>query len=293
MKRLFLAVVFLLAGSCSFAVNSINENFNTVVCPSPTRTYPSSWVAFLSNSSLGNVDSLSWLCTNNNGRNSTGGVFCTGYFANTYHFDTAYLISPELNLIGTTDSIFLNFDTKTNFFYSGSRLDVLVTPDSFTVNPGSPFLSALPSPIIGPGDSTNWVTHQISLYPYRFYQHLHIAFRYISNDSYGSIWYLDNIQTTSVKLLGVKNITDEDNGGLIVKGDAGANHIKLSYSAAATGMQQVQIMDMIGRVVYETRISMERGDNDFTLRNMNLNNGMYIIKISNGLQQAFTKVMVQ
>jgi hypothetical protein len=67
----------------------------------------------------------------------------------------------------------------------------------------------------------------------------------------------------------------------------------LSYSAAATGMQQVQIMDMIGRVVYETRISMERGDNDFTLRNMNLNNGMYIIKISNGLQQAFTKVMVQ
>src|SRR5205085_1628031 len=99
------------------------------------------------------------------GKAGTPGIKCTNLWGSPmqYHVDTAFLISPKMNLsIYAGQPIYLRFDSKTDRVNLGAKLSIVSSDDS-TFNTYFGSVDQAMAPIFSPDDSTDWVTHQFDL----------------------------------------------------------------------------------------------------------------------------------
>jgi len=267
---------------------SLNENFNTS-CSSGSGAFPTDWAYY--NPISGTTPMGQWQCSSTDGRWGTPGIECTGIWGSPAadNLDTSYLVSPALNLSSYAGNVYLNFDSKTSRIYLGGRISILASTDS-NFQTGVYDLTDSVSPIFTEDDSSGWVTHQANLAPYKSMVPLYLAFLYTSTTATGSIWYLDNIQTTTF-ILSVSGPT-ENTLPLTVIGNSTTSQITLSYKTETAGIYHLIIYDAVGHKAYEEDISSAAGIATYAISGLHLHSGMYLIKMGNGLTYGTTKTIV-
>ena len=271
----------------------INEDFNTN-CPNG-YSEPGLWSHF--NTTVTTPPEGSWTCGNAYGRSGTPGISCTGYFGSpaTVHSDTAILISPQINLLSYTDSIYLNFDTKTTRINLGAKLQLIISSDtSFTDTTTHPV--ALRN-VFDSHDSADWVTHQANLTEYKYNTHFYVGFRYTSEagTTIATRWYLDNVRTTTTRLdlpAGVRDM-DQPLSSFRIAGTATTDKITIAYNTTSQGIYTVSICDITGRVLHSERIQAQYDNATYNISGLQLGKGLYIVRMGNETGQATAKALVQ
>lgn len=275
---------------------TLSQNFD-VACAMSTG-FPSYWLTY--NPVPMTTPDGEWHCTPANGRPNasaipTPGIECTGVWASAFHLDTSYLISPQLNLSGYSEA-YLRFDTRADSISTtGARMAIMTTNDSGIVSTFT-YTDRTDSiyPHFSHTDGSGWVTHELNLRAHvgggkpSFY----IAFRYTSGTTGGSQWYLDNVNISTTSMtLGTHSINKEKLS-LNALGQGSSSRISLSYSARP-GSYQLAIYDMMGRQVHEEILSVREGDNIYEINGLNLQNGMYLVKMGDNYTYGTAKVIVK
>lgn len=268
-------------------VHSINQNFD-VACVLNSN-FPSGWMRY--NPIAATFPKGAWSCHPDNGKNATPGLQCSGYYDNTFNVDTAYLISPMLNIseyVGK--NFFLQFDSKTSNAPDGSKLSIFTSNDDiFTAD--DPTVDTGIAPVIGTPNDTIWVTRQVDLTSYITNTNFFVGFRYISSAGYGSTWFIDNVKTTTVRL-GVADIS-KDMLPLTVIGQPASDHITLSYSVADAGQYDLKLYDLMGRIIHSETVYAAKGQSRHTINGLNLSAGIYCVKIGNSTGYGVARAIVQ
>ncbi len=275
-------------------VTSLSTNFD-VSCATSIG-FPTNWLHYTPVS--GTDPSGKWHCESGLGRKNasgtpTPGMMCTNYWTATSHLDTSYLITPLLDLSGYSKA-YLYFDTRTDIFTSNGRLAVLITWD--TTASVATYLYVDSTSVLNPNLSINdtaWITHELSLgwhcgpgaLP------VHIAFRYTGNTAMGTAWYLDNVNIRPSRL----NIPSVNKDILPVKviGNSTSSQINLAFGQEVSGSCNLTIYDIIGRNVHTEILDLNSFREIYTISGLNLNQGMYFIRVSNGENLFTTKVNIQ
>ena len=278
----------------SAPVSTLSENFDVACITSSGMA--TDW--FYYNPIPATNPQGAWSCAPSVGRDVSNCVICTGTYSGTYHLDTSYLLTPVLDITGYPGHVYLNFDTKTTALApSGDTLAVELTnyiDSPMTDSALFTDFSDSAAPLIGNGDVSGWVTHQVDISSYKIFSRLRIAFRYTSSNSSGNEWFVDNvnISTRSLASLHVVNL-DEQNIQFRVVGFSTPDKITLSYSAAQAGSGHLALYDMMGREVYKENITLAAGQNTHTINDLGLVPGMYVIKLGNAVAYSVAKVMIQ
>jgi hypothetical protein len=204
-------------------------------------------------------------------------------------------MTPMLNVSTYVGhKIFFQFDTKTTNLLAGGRLAVL---QSYGAEPFFSLgtytdLSSTISPVIGNPDSTGWATHQVDLTGYETAGNFYLAFRFTGTDTTGSVWFVDNVEITTVPL-GINTPANNEYLPITVVGGSTSSDITISCHAQVAGAYSLTLTDLMGNVVYKDNVNLGTGISQYTLNNRNFAPGMYFIKMSNGLSYWVTRVMVK
>ena len=295
MKKLTLLTLLITVSFFARAQFPPTETFNSICA---TSSFPLGWISY-SPPALSMPPAGKWGCTSNKGRPTTSGaptagMTCTGTFSTSYHLDTAFLISPILNLHSSdypSGHAYVNFDTKTDNIILGGKIAMGSPADTMVSSYYDFDTAGLLTPVFGIGDSTNWVTHQADLTQYLDQGPFYVAFRYTSTSTTGTSWYVDNIYMSPFKL-GVPRV-DKEQLPMSVLGNSTPTRIELSFSIVRAGSFDIEIYDMVGRKVYDEKIVAREGTADHTITGLNLRPGMYCIKMGNEDTYGTTKLLIQ
>ena len=293
MKKNILFYLLLLASSSLFAQASyIREDFNTICISSGLIPMP--WFAY---NPVGGTDpDGKWSCAPAEGRASTNGVSCTGYFDGSFHLDTSYLITGRLNFSSIHNPIKLRFDSKTTRITMGGRLYVYTTTDSMLWS-GSARLTDISMgmmPVISTADSADWVTHTIDMSNYKDSSDFYLAFMYTSPVTWGSIWYLDNINTDTSVVTGLNTIYSNPSAtSITLQANYTACQINATYFTPNAGNYNIGLTDLTGRLLHTDVVMTTEGKGRLTINATNLKAGMYLLRMYNESGNAVTKIVVQ
>jgi len=291
MKKTLLILLFgaMCLNGYSQAITSIHENFD-VKCVL-AGNFPSGWFHY---NAMSFLDSGAWMCSTNLGRPTTTGtptpgMLCSGVFSGNYHLDTSMLVTPLLNFAGYPDKVYLQFDTKTTNIHLGSILSVLIVPDTAAYSPGTPSvnLDSAIAPIFSNGDSSAWITHEVDLTSYK-YSPFYIVFRYTSKSTSGSAWFLDNVNSSTTRL----HVVDPVNNDLPIAVNASNGNLTLSCAGQTSGIYGLFITDVLGRVVFKDNINIA-GAGKFSLGDLHLTPGVYVLKMYNDHYSGTTKFVIR
>jgi len=284
-----LLLLFMQAAKGQVVVSSLYEDFN-ITCEDAGPNYPTGWTQY---NVIEPKALLAWNCAPLSGRYSTPGMACSGFYGGRYFKDTAWLFTPLLNLRDVNERIFFRYDSRYQFI--AAKLSVMISydydPDLAPDRPGVDWidLTTALTPVISQEDSVDWVTHWVDVTPYKeipFY----VAFRYVSDTLSGGIWTIDNVMTT-VFGVNVKDVNKRDIN-ISVLGMSTRESIALSATVNRSGNYTVNIYDNIGRLVHQSDINLQSGTERYTLNQLNLKSGMYLIKLSNGAQYGVVKTVI-
>lgn len=290
MKKIFLVLILISAAFTGMAqVTSVTEDFN-VSCINVGPNYPPFWSQW---NIIPPLSPLAWNCAPLSGRDGTPGMQCNGYYSGVYYLDTAWLFTPQLDLTHYDNDVYIKFDSR--YEHSAAKLSVMVSTNYNKYrDPDSPIvwndLTSALTPIFTPDDSLGWVTHWADLTPYKSVP-LYVAFRYTSTTSAAGAWTLDNIMTTPFSM----NVTtvQKQNVPLTILGNSSSSQIMFSYNTYAAGNYDVVLYDNIGREVYKGTISSRGGSQVYTLSNLSLHPGMYVLKMGNHEGYGTVKTIVE
>ncbi len=282
--KIFILLAFI-TFSAHAQLTSLNEDFNGTFCPTQGQYYPNGWTE---QNSIANTDSLAWHCTPTNGEFGTGGMFCTGYYVGLNHKDTAFFITPKLDIHNYVGNVYIQFDTKTDQnINSLSTLGFM--PYDSVLNSAAPSDSA--NPPLALADVAGWVTHQVDVSSFKgspFY----FAFRYTSSNTIANTWYLDNVLLTGTPLDVTKVNREKTYLPLTVLGNSSPSSIILSYNAKENGLYDIAVYDMMGREVHKETIIAHAGPATYMINDLNLHNGMYLIRMGNAHFYGTAKTIV-
>ncbi len=296
MKKIYLLIITALSFSIPHSngqgVSSLGENFD-LTCASGGISYPLNWSEW---NIIPPTTALAWSCTELGGRYGTPGIQCNSYFGGTHYIDTAWLFTPQLNLTGFTDSVYLRFDSR--YTVSGARMQVLINnvyhpgsaPDSVGVPSTWIDMANRTTPVIGPDDSAGWVTHYVNLTSYKNTP-LYVAFRYATGNTAGGIWTIDNVFLTPWGLNVDKEVKKSIT--LTVLGNSTTDKISFSGTFYDAGNYDVQIYDNLGRIVHNGSFYTNSGTSSHTLSHLGLHSGMYIVKVGNATSYQIVKAIVE
>ncbi len=280
-------VIALFAGVRAYAqpATKLNQNFD-VQCVLSTD-FPSGWLRY--NPIQTTIPLGAWSCTPEGGRDTTPGLQCTGYYDKAFHLDTAYLICPLLNFSGYgTSSVFFRFDTKVSI-PSGSSLSVFTSyTDIFSA--ADTGIAGIYPPMGSPAD-TNWTTREVDISGYKGNTDFFLGFRYTSTDTSGTTWFIDNILTSTSRLY--VPVIAAGQLQLTPLGIGNRNGITFSYSTPDGGTYDLCLTDMMGRIVYKEQFVAGQTQTTHSIPALGLRDGMYFLKIDNGINYGVAKVMVQ
>lgn len=269
-------------------LTSLTQNFD-VPCVVGTG-FPGAWGNY--NPIASTYPLGAWHCASLDGKGNTPGMMCTGVYNSMYNLDTSYLITPPLNVSSYPDSIFLRFDCKTSRVRLGGRMDLILLNDSMvslaTIDSD---ITRAAKPEMGINDSISWVTHQIDLTSFKGLPSFYISFRYTSSTDSGSIWYLDNINTTTTSLHVPIFVKGENR--LTILGNSNNELISYTFSALISGSYYLSIYDMIGREVHHQNVLISAGTTTHTIEGLNLHPGIYYMKIGNGELASVARISIR
>lgn len=294
MKRILFSLLFLVASEILAAqpVTSLFENFNAACAV--TYGLPSGWMKY--NPMSATVPNGEWTCTPSDGRPASGGsptpgIQCSGIWSSTYHLDTSYLITPLLDFSSYSGSVFLRFDTKTTNIYLGGELHLIKSIDTIIGSPSDSDFSSFMMPVIGVGDSSDWVTHEIDLTTHAHTGMFYLAFRYTSLNTTGSIWYLDNVSTSSTSLFVHPVISN--NIPVSIVGSASRTHVDIAFTSNGAATYSIGLYDMLGRQIFSSDLKAHGGAETYSISNIDLVPGMYFVKMANGNVYGATKILIR
>jgi len=289
-KLLFFTLFLLISFGSNAQLTTLSQNFD-VSCASSSGTAPSGWDVY--NPITSTYPSGAWSCAPAGGRAGTPGMQCTGYYSGVFNLDTSYLITPMLNLRSyLPDTVYLRFDTKADSILLGGKLSVLksdFTDSSFTL--GDSDITDGVVQVFGNQDSLGWTTHQINLWSEENAGDFYLSFRYTSTNTKGSIWFLDNINTSTVSLF-VPNIS-KDTNPLTVVGNSTPNQITLNLNLFYGGQYRIILYDIVGRTLYDEPVLAQAGNSYYTIKGLNLYEGMYYVKLANETMLNVERVLIR
>jgi len=270
-------------------VTSLSENFDVACVTTPY--HPANWIYY--NTVPGTDPMGAWTCNPYDGNYGTPGMMCTGVYGtpNTYHLDTSYLITPLLMLPSSLypGNVYIKFDSKTDRINLEAKLTLAYTTD--TIDASTPYTVLGVTPIFSNPDSSGWVTHEADITSLKGSKPFYIAFRYTSSTTTGSIWYLDNVNVTTISVLGVAQNKNELLP-LTVIGNSTRDEITIAYNANVAGRYSIAIYDMVGRQVHDEIINAQAGTAQYKISGLNLGSGMYCIKMGNENTYGITKAII-
>ena len=296
MKNFFLASLFLFLtamNSGAQPASAIHENFD-VTCVTASEPGSDGWTVYNGLSHSTTATPGNWTCTATGGRDGSPALQCTGVYGGNYNLDTSYLISPPLLFHGIiTGSYYLDFDTKADSITLGGELSVSVTDSPGISSSFNVILDTLISPLFGIADSGAWVTHEINVTQFEdTLSPFYIVFRYVSTASSGSLWFFDNANTSTVSHYLNTGALKKDPLALTVIGNSTHDRVNISFDIPSSGPYNLSLYDMTGREIHKETLVLNNGKSDYTINNLNLADGMYLIKMGNGTMNAVTKTMV-
>ncbi len=289
------AFTFLLAvvvgGSASAQVTTLTEQFEST-CTTIGYAYPTNWSEY---NNIEPIGSLGWYCAPNEGRFGTTGMEVSSFHDGRNYLDTAWLFTPQLNLVGYPGTVYVRFDAK--YQHAANRLRVLVSsnfvrngnPDSIGIEWDDRTASSAPV-IDNSGDSAVWVTHWIDLTAFKTTP-LYVAFKFVSSTSVGGTWTIDNVYTTPWGE-GINDAVKETIPVTVI-GSPTSDRVRFNFNIIDPGQYKLVVTDLLGREETVTNIDTKTGFNNYILENQNLTPGMHIAKLCGENSTGFVKFIVE
>lgn len=255
---------------------SLNEDFNAS-CGAMPSNLPLGWTK------VSVTGAQEWNCSSLGGYTGTAGVSINGFQGGSNNVNEDWLISPELNLSAMVNPT-LNFRAFKKF--NGNNITVSVSsnyagdPTAATWNDLNVNLSAI---------DTNFKNFSASVAAYKA-NNFFIGFKYVSTANDGAWWKLDNINVAEPTAIGSVAHTSMP---LTVVGNATQNAIRVAFTAPKAAEYTVTVTDLAGRVLVNNNVRMSAGTQQYEIANLNLTNGMYIVRLTDGSNLGVAKAIVQ
>ncbi len=80
---------------------------------------------------------------------------------------------------------------------------------------------------------------------------------------------------------------------LTVLGAASANQLTVGFTATEAGNYSLEVYDVTGRMLHSESINAAAGTQRYTLNNLNLSSGLYIVKLHNNTYSGVTKAVIR
>jgi len=251
------------------SVTALNETFDNACVPD-------GWVKY---SASGNQE---WYCVGTTNK----AMMMNGFANSTNNTNEDWLISPSITFPTNTSSAQLILRSKSD--YTGDNYSVWVSNNYTTGNPSTATWTDL-GIAHNTTDSGVYVTKLANLPSASIASAVRVAFKYTSSATSGKRVALDSVVTNTTTNIHMLTSNTDD---LHVIGIAQQTQVQVLFNAPSENKYQVNIMDMMGRTVYNNETYCNQGANKFSI-NTDLNNGVYIIRINNNNYQAHSKFIVE
>ena len=251
------------------SITALNETFDNACVPD-------GWVKY---SASGNQE---WYCVGT----SNKAMMMNGFANSMNNTNEDWLISPSITFPTNTSSAQLIFRSKSD--YTGDNYSVWVSNNYTTGNPSTATWTNL-GISHNTTDSGVYVTKLANLPSASIASAVRVAFKYTSSATSGKRVALDSVVTNTTTNIHMLTSNTDD---LHVIGIAQQTQVQVLFNAPSENKYQVNIMDMMGRTVYNNETYCNQGANKFSI-NTDLNNGVYIIRINNNNYQAHSKFIVE
>ncbi len=250
------------------SLTALNETFDN-------SCVPDGWMKY---SATGNQE---WYCVGTTNKAMT----INGFANSTNNVNEDWLISPAITFPTNTSTAQLIFRSKSDFI--GDNYSVWVSNNYSNGNPSSATWTDL-GIVHNTTDSGVYVTKLANLPIASIVSAVRVAFKYTSSASSGKRVALDSVVTNTTTNIQMLTSNTDD---LHVVGIAQQTQVQVLFNAPAENGYQVNIMDMMGRIVYSKETYCNKGANKFSI-NTDLNNGVYIIRVNNNNYQAHSKFII-
>ena len=251
------------------SLTALNETFDN-------SCVPDGWMKY---SATGNQE---WYCVGTTNKAMT----INGFANSTNNVNEDWLISPAITFPTNTSTAQLIFRSKSDFI--GDNYSVWVSNNYSNGNPSSSTWTDL-GIVHSTTDSGVYVTKLANLPSASIASAVRIAFKYSATASSGKRVALDSVVTNTTTNIQMLTSNTDD---LHVVGIAQQTQVQVLFNAPAENEYHVHIMDMMGRTVYNKETYCNQGANKFSI-NIDLNNGVYIIRVNNNNYQAHSKFIIE
>lgn len=251
------------------SLTALNETFDNACVPD-------GWVKY---SASGNQE---WYCVGTTNK----AMMVNGYANSTNNVNEDWLISPAITFPTNTSTAQLILRSKSD--YTGDNYSVWVSNNYTTGNPSTATWTDL-GIAHNTTDSGVYVTKLANLPSASIASAVRVAFKYTSSATSGKRVTLDSVVTNTTTNIHMLTSNTDD---LHVIGIAQQTQVQVLFNAPSENKYQVNIMDMMGRTIYNNETYCNQGANKFSI-NTDLNNGVYIIRINNNNYQAHSKFIVE
>lgn len=121
----------------------------------------------------------------------------------------------------------------------------------------------------------------------------YLAFQYTSTTTTGYDARLDSVVVINVAGSGIGNVGSQINTlDVQVVGYPNTNNLNINFQLESAAHVNIHIFDLAGRKVYRNVVVGMQGKNSMSLQPQSLQPGMYVIKISNGVEQGIARTFL-
>ncbi|MBL7765226.1 MAG: choice-of-anchor J domain-containing protein [Chitinophagaceae bacterium] len=264
---------FMTASTVNPPVTSLNEPFTNCLYPSLG--------SFTENSVIG---TQTWRCSNF-GRNDTDAVYVNGYAAGATNDNEDWLLTPAINVSAMSNPYF-HFWSKKRFSGNNTK-DVLISNNYTGI--GDPNLATWTNLNINFSsmDTIYIPFNNAALSAYKstpFY----VAFKYVSSSAgTADEWSIDDVSITDGPV-SVRSFNG-DELKITVLGTVSGHYLPLAINSQSNKDFSLRVMSMTGALLSEQKISVNQGKSNMNIELPALANGLYLLSVSDGVQQATLK----
>jgi hypothetical protein len=81
--------------------------------------------------------------------------------------------------------------------------------------------------------------------------------------------------------------------GLTISPNPATDHFNISFDAIENSNLSITVFDLKGKTLLQKNLQAQAGNNHFTIRNHQLAQGIYLLKLNNNKESGFTKLIVK
>lgn len=235
--------------------------------------------------------SQTWRC-GTQGRTDANSVYINGGFSGGANDNEDWLITnAPVNLASVTNPV-LEFWEKIRYTGITTKNVMVSTNYAGSGDPSTATWTTVKD--VTAETSTEWTAFSgISLNSYKttpFY----LAFKYTSMATSGGAqeWSIDDVNITAGSGTGIADRKAHEMG-LVVLGTATSERISLGITLKENATLNIGVYDITGRKLFTADQHMQAGFNQYSIQNVNLSKGMYVVRVNDGMHSDVIKTVVQ